>query len=603
MTDSMKLDLTSLRAAYASGQGPEAVIEHVYQQIEATGLRPVWISLVPRPQALARARALSTANPVDLPLYGVPFAVKDNIDVAGMATTAGCPAYSYQPSASATVVTLLEAAGAILIGKTNLDQFATGLVGVRSPYGGCASVFDDRYIAGGSSAGSAGAVAKGLVSFSLGTDTAGSGRVPASFNNLVGLKPTRGALSAAGVAPACRSLDCVSIFALTCADAQRVFEAACGFDASDPYSRPFTDAATPWLAGSLRFGVPQSDQLEFFGDNAASALYTEAVSALESLGAQRVEFDFTPFRAAADLLYSGPWVAERLAAIQPFFESNADAVHPVVRGIIGGASKYSAVDTFLAQYRLEELRKVASAAWNKLDVLLLPTTGTTYTIAEVEADPVRLNTNLGFYTNFVNLLDLSAVAVPAGFRSNGLPFGVSLIGPARTDRALLSVADPLHRILGDHLGAVGTALSDTEVIHRAATPPGCTLVSVVGAHLAGQPLNHQLTSRGARLIERTKTSAAYRLYALDGTVPPKPGLIREPGFSGPGIEVEVWAIPTEHFGSFIADIPPPLGIGNVELANGSNVKGFICEPFAIEHATEITHLGGWRAYLSSLRAE
>lgn len=597
----MKLDLTSLRAVYASGQGPKSVIEYVYQQIETTGVRPNWISLVPREQALACTACLSKADPAQLPLYGVPFAVKDNIDVAGMATTAGCPAYSYLPSASATVVSLLEAAGAILIGKTNLDQFATGLVGVRSPYGACASVFDDRYIAGGSSAGSAVAVAKGLVSFSLGTDTAGSGRVPAAFNNLIGLKPTRGAISAAGVVPACRSLDCVSIFALTCDDAQRVFTAACRFDASDPYSRHFTDAATPWLAASFRFGVPKPSQLEFFGDDDAGALYQEATRALESLGGLRIEFDFAPFRAVADLLYSGPWVAERLAAIGLFFDSNPDAVYPVVRGIIGGATKYSAVDSFLAQYRLEELRGAASDAWNQLDMLLLPTTGTTYTIAEVEADPVRLNTNLGFYTNFVNLLDLSAVAVPAGFRPSGLPFGVSLIAPAQTDRALLSVADRLHRVLGHHLGAVRTALSETEAIRPAATPPGCTLVSVVGAHLSGQPLNHQLTSRGARLIEQTKTSPAYRLYALDGTVPPKPGLIRDPGFAGPGIELEVWAIPTQHFGSFVAGIPPPLGIGNVELAGGSTVKGFICEPFAIEQATEITHLGGWRAYLNYRR--
>src|SRR5271165_6384321 len=597
----MQLDLTSLRAAYASGQSPESVIEYVYQQIETTGVRPVWISLVPHQRALARARALSKSDPAQLPLYGVPFAVKDNIDVAGMATTAGCPTYSYQPAASATVVTLLEAAGAILIGKTNLDQFATGLVGVRSPYGACASVFNERYIAGGSSSGSAVAVAKGFVSFSLGTDTAGSGRVPAAFNSLVGLKPTRGALSAAGVVPACRSLDCVSILALTCDDAQRVFATACSFDASDPYSRRFTDAATPWLGGSFRFGVPKPDQLEFFGDDAANALYLEAACALESLGGQRVEFDFAPFRAVADLLYSGPWVAERLAAIKPFFDSNPEAVHPVVRDIIGGANKYSAVDAFLAQYRLEELRGIADAAWKQLDLLLLPTTGTTYTLAEVEADPVGLNTNLGFYTNFVNLLDLSAVAAPAGFRPSGLPFGVSLIAPAYADLALLSVADRLHRFLGRNLGAVGIALSGTEAILSPATPPGCTRVSVVGAHLTGQPLNHQLTSRGARLMGQTKTSGAYRLYALDGTIPPKPGLIREPGFEGPGIELEVWAIPTQHFGSFVAEIPPPLGVGNVELASGSTVKGFICEPFAIEHATEITHLGGWRAYLSSRR--
>jgi allophanate hydrolase len=597
----MQLDLTSLRSAYASGQTPAAVVEYVYQQIEASGIHPVWISLVPREQALARASALLSADRDLLPLYGVPFAVKDNIDVAGMETTAGCPAYSYQPNISATVVQQLKAAGAILIGKTNLDQFATGLVGTRSPYGACSSVFDPRYISGGSSAGSAVAVAKGLVSFSLGTDTAGSGRVPAAFNNLVGLKPTRGAISAAGVVPACRSLDCVSIFALTCDDAQRVFAVARGFDVSDPYSRPATDAPAPWLAGPFRFGVPQPDQLEFFGDDAASALYGQAIRALESLGGKRTEFDFAPFRAAAELLYSGPWVAERLAAIRPFFDANPEAVHPVVRSIIGGAAKYSAVDTFLAQYRLEELRGIASATWSHLDLLLLPTTGTTYTIAEVEAAPLRLNTNLGFYTNFVNLLDLTAVAVPGGFRASALPFGVSLIAPAHTDRALLSVADRLHRVLGHHVGALNTRLSETEAILDPVTPPGCTLVCVVGAHLRGQPLNHQLTSRGARLVEQTKTSAPYRLYALEGTVPPKPGLIREPGFAGPGIEVEVWALPTRNFGSFVAEIPPPLGIGNVELASGATVKGFICEPYAITQATEITHLGGWRAYRNADR--
>jgi allophanate hydrolase len=597
----MKLDLTALRAAYASGQTPESVVEYVYQQIEAASIHPVWISLVPRQQSLARANALLSADRASLPLYGVPFAVKDNIDVAGMATTAGCPAYSYRPSRSATVVTQLETAGAILIGKTNLDQFATGLVGVRSPYGACSSVFDDRYIAGGSSSGSAVAVAKGLVSFSLGTDTAGSGRVPAAFNNLVGLKPTRGALSTTGVVHACRSLDCVSIFALTCDDAQRVFAVARDLDPSDPYSRPINDAPAPWLAGSFRFGVPTLQQLEFFSDEEAGALYQEAIRALESLGGQRVEFDFAPFRAAADLLYSGPWVAERLAAIKLFFDAKPEAIHPVVRGIIGGAYTFSAVDTFLAQYRLDELRGVTAAAWNHLDLLLLPTTGTTYTIAEVEADPVRLNTNLGFYTNFVNLLDLSAVAVPTGFRSSGLPFGVSLIAPAHMDRALLGVADRLHRAVGHRLGALSTQLGDTQVISQHGAPPGCTLVCVVGAHLTGQPLNHQLTSRGARLVEQTKTSAQYRLYALEGTVPPKPGLIREPDFTGPGIEVEVWAIPTQHLGGFVAEIPPPLGIGSVELIGGAIVKGFICEPFAIQHAKEITHLGGWRAYLNSRR--
>ena len=421
----------------------------------ATGLNPVWISLVPREQVLARAKALEAADRSTLPLYGVPFAVKDNIDVAGMATTAACPAFSYIAEATATVVQKLESAGAVLVGKTNMDQFATGLVGTRTPYGACSSVFDERYISGGSSSGSAVAVASGLVSFALGTDTAGSGRVPAAFNNLVGLKPTRGSLSAAGVVPACRSLDCVSVFALTCDDARQVFAAARGFDAADPYSSPVAaeDAAAPWLGGPFRFGVLRPDQREFFGDGEAARLYAQSISALEALGGTAVEFDFQPFRDTAALLYSGPWVAERLAALQDFFAAHAEETHPVVRGIITGGDKYSAVDTFLAQYRLEELRRTTSAVWQQADLLLLPTTGTTYTHAEVEAEPVRLNTNLGYYTNFVNLLDLAAVALPAGFRPNGLPFGVSLIGTAGTDAALLAVADRLHRRLGTRWAA------------------------------------------------------------------------------------------------------------------------------------------------------
>ncbi len=599
--DPLSLGLTALQTAYDAGETPVSVLSRVYAQIEDTGLNPVWISLVPRDIVLARAEEVARSDRARLPLYGVPFAVKDNMDVAGMETTAACPAFAYVAKETAAVIKRLEAAGAILVGKTNMDQFATGLVGTRSPCGACSSVFDSEYISGGSSAGSAVAVASGLVSFALGTDTAGSGRVPAAFNNLIGLKPTRGFLSAAGVVPACRSLDCVSVFALTAFDANSVFQAARGFDPADPYSRVSAgeDSPAPWLGGPFRFGVPRQSQWEFFGDAEAQSLYEASIRGLELLGGTRTEFDFQPFQEAAALLYAGPWVAERLTAIQDFFDAHADDMDPTVRGIIGGAAKWSAVDAYQAQYKLEALRRQASAVWDLSDVLLLPTTGTIYTKAEVEADPIRLNSNLGYYTNFVNLLDMAAVALPAGFRTNALPFGVSLIGPAGTDMALLAVADRLHRALGRTLGGLPTPIEQTAPAALPNTPPGCVLLAVVGAHLTGQPLNKQLTERGARLVQTTRTSPGYRLYALANTVPPKPGLVRSPGFEGPGMEVEVWAMPTRHFGSFVAAVPAPLGIGSVELIDGSVVSGFVCEPFAVETATEITHHGGWRAYLDA----
>ncbi len=602
--DDLRLDLTALREAYAGGETPASVLDRVYAHIETAGVNPVWISLVPREKVRARAEEIARSDRTKMPLYGIPFAVKDNMDVAGLETTAACPAFAYTAQATAAVVRRLEDAGAILIGKTNMDQFATGLVGARSPYGACSSVFDPLYISGGSSSGSAMAVAAGLVSFSLGTDTAGSGRVPAAFNNLIGLKPTRGSLSTSGVVPACRSLDCVSVFALTAGDAWQVFEAARGFDAADSYSRRSAgeNGPAPWLGGPFRFGVPQEDQWEFFGDAEAETLYQALIHALEALGGVAVPFDFRPFQEAAALLYSGPWVAERLAALREFFAAHAEDMHPVVRGIIAGGAKWSAVDAFLAQYRLEELRRQTDEVWEQADLLLLPTTGTTYALAEVEAEPVRLNTNLGHYTNFVNLLDLAAVAIPAGFRPNGLPFGVSLIGPVHTDLALLSVADRLHRRSGETLGGLTTPLAKTAPLIWPFPPPGCTLVAVVGAHLTGQPLNRQLTERGARLTGTTKTANGYQLYALPGTTPAKPGLVCAPGFDGSGIEVEIWAMPTSCFGSFVAEIPAPLGIGSVELADGSVVKGFICEPFTVETAAEITHFGGWRAYLASFRS-
>jgi allophanate hydrolase len=561
-------------------------INALYDRLQGEPLNPVWVSLVPRDSALARAREIE--NHPEWRLAGATFAVKDNYDVVGMPTTAGCPAYAYTPTSTATVVQRLQDAGALLVGKTNMDQFATGLVGTRSPFGACSSAFNDRYISGGSSSGSAVAVAKNLVTFSLGTDTAGSGRVPAAFNGLLGLKPTRGLLSTQGVVPACRTLDCVSIFARTCPQAHAVWQAAQGLDPADPFSRvarPGENAA-PWVNQSFRFGVPPRQQLEFFGDEEAAELYQSAVAKLQHMGGEKIEIDFSVFQKAATLLYGGPWVAERLAALKVFFRDHASEVEPVVRGIIGGAERYSAVDAFDADYRLRDLRREAEKQWAKIDVLVLPTTGTIYTHEQIAADPVKLNTNLGYYTNFVNLMDLAAIAAPAGFRSNGLPFGISFIGLAFSDEALLSLADR-------YLGAATPLLEKS---------PGCVELAVVGAHLTGQPLNGQLTQRCARLQKTCRTAPNYRLFALPDSFPAKPGLIRDDTFHGTGVEVEVWAIPEDQFGSFVAAVPPPLAIGTATLDSGESVKCFLCEPHAVSGALEITHHIGWRSYLSSSKS-
>jgi allophanate hydrolase len=599
------MNIAALKADYAAARTtPAAVIHEIYDRIAHEGLAPIWIALVPREQALARIEALAAQDHKTLPLYGIPFAVKDNIDVAGIPTTAACPAFAYTPTTSATVVTRLEAAGAILIGKTNMDQFATGLVGTRSPYGICSSVFSKDYISGGSSAGSAVAVAIGLVTFSLGTDTAGSGRVPAAFNNLIGLKPTRGLISAHGVVPACRTLDCVSIFAENAADAALVLAAAQGPDALDPYSRAAVtgSGASPW-AGSeagFRFGVPAPSAREFFGDTHNPALYQASIDALTTLGGTPVEIDLTPFLAAAKLLYNGPWVAERYAAIGPFFEAHAAEMDPTVASIVAGAKNFSAADAFNGAYELEALSHKTAETWKSVDLLLLPTAPRTYTIEEIAAAPIERNSHLGYYTNFVNLLDLTAVALPAGMRPDDLPFGVTLIAHAFTEAALLPLADRLHRKLSTTLGGSTRLLADAPALSPASPAPGCLHMAVVGAHLTGQPLNWQLTQRGGRLVRTCRTHPDYRFYALKNTTPPKPGLVWEPGYVGPGIEVEVWALPANTVGTFVDGVPQPLCIGTLRLEDGTLVKGFLAEPAAIHDATEITHLGGWRAYLRSL---
>ena len=587
-------DLLTLRNAYAEGiVTPEEVVTEALLRADDKRFPNVWITKTDRDRLLGMARALPSRADDKLPLYGVPFAIKDNIDLAETTTTAGCPDFVYLPSKSATVVERLIAAGALPIGKTNLDQFATGLVGTRSPYGNCESVFDARYISGGSSSGSAVAVAAGMVTFALGTDTAGSGRIPAAFNNIVGHKPTRGLLSNHGVVPACRSLDCVSILAGSCHDAQVVLDVAAGFDAADPYSRPRpkTVAVIPEV---FRFGVLPPAQREFFGDAEATELYESAIARLRDRGGEPVEFDYTPFAQAAALLYAGPWVAERRAALGDFFDGHRDVIHPVVREIIAGAAKFNAAGVFDGQYRLQALSQIVREVWRKLDMLLLPTTGTTYRIEAVLLDPIRLNSNLGHYTNFVNLLDLTALALPAGFRpTNGLPFGVTLVGPAFSDDALLALGARYHHALGGTIGA-----TQAKIVQQPLPPAKNegVLLAVVGAHLRGQPLNHQLTSRRARFVRKARTAPCYRLYALANTQPPKPGLRRVAEKLPPGIEIEVWALDEAAFGSFVAEIPPPLGIGTLELEDGTRVKGFLCEPIGLEGARDITEFGGWLAY-------
>jgi allophanate hydrolase len=611
--EGISLGFGSLRALYGSGaMTPASLVEEIWRRCEAWGDPALWIHRLTLEELRGHARRVEARGRGAQPLYGLPFAIKDNIDLAGVPTTAGCPEFADTPEASAPVVERLMEAGAIPIGKANLDQFATGLVGVRSPYGVPRNPFHAGYIPGGSSSGSAVAVAAGLASFALGTDTAGSGRVPAAFNNIVGLKPTRGWLSTRGVVPACRSLDCVSIFALRVGDASSAAEVAGAFDPADPYSRAagFADtaAAIPnFTRGAFRFGVPAAGDLEWFGDALSPAAFAGAVSRLEALGGTRVETDFGPFRSAAALLYDGPWVAERWVAIREFHARRADAILPVTRRIIERAAKYSAADTFAAFHELEALRRRAREAWRDIDALLLPTAPTIYTRDQVDADPITLNSRLGIYTNFANLLDCAALAVPAGFRPDGLPFGVTLFGPAWSDRRLAALGSALHRAYAPTLGATGVRMPESAENEGEGGAPEREdkerelLLAVVGAHLRGQPLNRELTSRGARFVRAARTADCYRLYALPGTTPPKPGMVRVAPGGGSPIELEVWALSPAAWGEFVGGIPSPLGIGTLALEDGSKVKGFLCESAALAGAEDITRFRGWRAYLQAIK--
>ena len=532
----------------------------------------------------------------DGPLAGLCFAVKDNFDVLGLRTTAACPGFGYQATASAVSVHKLLQSGAVLVGKTNLDQFACGLNGTRSPWGAVPNSFNPLYVCGGSSSGSAYVVATGQVDFALGTDTAGSGRVPAGLNNLVGLKPSKGLVSSAGVVPAAQSIDCVSIFAGNVGLAAKILSVLAGHDPADPYSRSLTLATQP-LPAAFRFGVPAS--LEFFGDELSRLEFANAVQKLKDLGGKQVRFDYSVLAETATLLYESALVAERYSAIRVFFDEHEAQVMEPVRSIVAAGKCYSAADLFAAQLRLAVLSQRAARLWHQFDVLLVPTTPSHYRIADMLADPVELNRRLGIYTNFVNLLDYAALAVPSSIRSDGLPFGITLVAPSGSDWQLAEIGQRFHLASGLTQGATGIPLPAAEAI-PGLRKPATVRVAVVGAHLSGMPLNWQLVERGAVLISKTTTAPDYRLFALRNSTPPKPGLLRVKAGEGYRIEVEIWEMPADQYGSFVALIPYPLGIGTLVLDDQSSVQGFVCEALALNDAEDISVHRGWRAYLSGL---
>jgi allophanate hydrolase len=585
----------------ADAVSPARTVARSFQRIRDHNDPAVFISLRDEADALAEAEALTRKDAAQLPLYGVPVAVKDNIDVLGLPTTAACPAFAYSPAHDATSVARLRAAGAIVIGKTNLDQFATGLVGVRSPYGIPNNPMRGDLIPGGSSSGSAVAVSAGLVPLALGTDTAGSGRVPAMLNNIVGLKPSLGLISTAGVLPACRTLDCVSIFALTVDDAMTALAAMAGPDGADPFSRDRPLTPMKALPAQFRLGLPRGGQLIFFGDKAAEKAYGDAVARWTALGATLVECDLEPFYETARLLYEGPWVAERYLVIRNLLASSPDAIHPVTREITAAGSRLTAADTFAALYRLQALRRIAGRAFANIDALVLPTAPTAYSTAQVLANPIELNSRLGTYTNFVNLLDLCGLALPASIRRDDIPFGITLLAPAGHDAQLASLGRVFH---ADTKLAMGSR--NLQQPPLAALPTGMSgdeiAIAVVGAHLSGMALNGELKALGGRLLQATATAPDYKLYALKGTTPPKPGMLRVRAGTGSSIQLELWALSAAAFGKFVAAIPPPLSIGTIRLADGSGVKGFLVEPAAIDGARDISAFGGWRAFVAEAAA-
>ncbi|MEA2832993.1 MAG: allophanate hydrolase [Methylobacteriaceae bacterium] len=594
--------LAEMLDAHRSGEStPHQTIARTYARIRAYDDPALFITLRTEDDALTEADALEAKGARDLPLYGIPVAIKDNIDVAGLPTTAACPAFAYEPKQDATVVARLRAAGAIVIGKTNLDQFATGLVGTRSPYGVPRNALRDDLIPGGSSSGSAAAVAAGLVPISLGTDTAGSGRVPAMLNNIVGLKPSLGLISMAGVVPACRTLDCVSIFSLDVAGAWSVLGVVAAFDTADPFSRRMPIASPDASFKGIRLGVLAPADRSFFGDTGTVGAYEIALARARDLGAALVEFDFAPFAETARLLYEGPWVAERWNVIEELARRDPDAIHPITRAIIEPGASLSAVETFRAFYRLAELRAKVQPIWTKIDALLLPTAPSVYERAQVEADNIHLNSRLGTYTNFVNLLDLCGLAVPAVIAADGKPYGVTFLAPCGRDAFVAGLGQAFGAASRLPLGAGKKLVASRPWLAEPPTKDADVIeVALFGAHMQGLPLNRDVIALGGKYVRTVATGASYRCFLLPGTVP-RPGVLRV-GKEGTSIEAEIWSMPPDGFGRFVASIPPPLGFGTIILSDGSQVKGFLVEAHATIGARDISSFGGWRAYLAESAA-
>ncbi|MGM9490829.1 allophanate hydrolase [Ideonella sp. YS5] len=598
--DEPPLTLADWRRRYAqAGSTPRELLSPVLASLRDDD--PAWILRCDAAFIEAQLARLEGADREALPLFGVPFAVKDNIDVAGLPTTAACPAFAYRAARHATVVQRLMDAGAVLVGKTNLDQFATGLVGTRSPYGEVPNSFDPAYVSGGSSSGSASVVARGLVPFALGTDTAGSGRVPAGFNNIVGLKPTPGAMPMTGVLPACRTLDVVSVFALTVADAALVTALIEGRQPCEPAFHR-AEPRPAWLGrsqGPLRIGVPALPTVDQ-GIGYAEC-FDAALAQLRAWEVEVVPVEMAPLHVVAQLLYEGPWVAERQAAVRSLLDTAPQSMDPTVRQVIEAGRGQDAVTAFEGRYALETLRQQIAPMWDTIDALMVPTAPTCPTRAAVAEAPIARNSELGRYTNFVNLLGLAALALPSGFTPAGLPFGITFIAPGGSDAALARLGARWEAARGLPLGRMQRQpTGDDRAITRLPRAASTLQLAVVGAHLQGMPLHGQLVERGCRFVERTRTAPSYRLYALPETKPPKPGLARVAD-AGQAIEVEVYEMPSDQLGSFLALIPPPLGLGSVQLADGRWVHGFICEPLALAGAEDISAHGGWRAWLASRR--
>ncbi|TWF49385.1 allophanate hydrolase [Neorhizobium alkalisoli] len=589
--------LFSLRASYRNGIAAADVVREAYRRLAAADDPGIFIHLADMDEVIAEADALGPYDP-EKPLWGIPFAVKDNIDAAGMPTTCACPNFGYIAEKDAFVVARLKAAGALLIGKTNLDQFATGLVGTRTPYPVPRNALDPDIVPGGSSSGSAVVVSRGILPFSLGTDTAGSGRVPAALNNIVGLKPSLGALSASGMVPACRTLDTISIFALTAEDAFAVYQVAAAYDDSDAYSRRHPAPVIYAGEQGLSVGVPDQASRQFFDDEAQAAMFEAALARLEAMGHRIVPVDFSPLYQIADLLYSGAWVAERYVATERVMQANPRAMHPVTRRIIAQAENLSAADVFKSMYRLAELRRAIEPLLADLDLLCVPSIPCFVTLADLAEDPIGPNSRLGTYTNFVNLMDMCGIAVPVSARGDGRPGSVTLLAQAGRDGRIAGLAAALQADAAAPLGAVGWSCPPVRAT-RSVAAGGEIAVALVGAHMRGLPLNHEVTRLGGRFLFEGKTAPDYRFYALAGGPPKRPGLVRAAG-GGP-IALEAWAIPLSRFGDFMAGIPSPLGIGTISLASGETIKGFLCETAGLDGAEEITAFGGWRAYLDAQR--